>query len=163
VSTSRIDDIPIGLGEASCDAKLRFRLKSGWPNYFLRENRTVCDLFVATLDHQTITVFERQDFIRLRSHLTRIKDPDGLLPRYIEWGGEAQLDYQGRFVLPGRVRKCLNYDPAKQDFTILCALPVTLVPQEQHAEEAAKLTFGPEIRRLGDSAFSDCLVLEESR
>jgi hypothetical protein len=163
LDSSSSEDFPPANGEASCDGKLRIRLKDGWPNYFLRHNRTACDLFVCTLDHETIIIFERRDFIRLRADLMCSNDPDNLLPRYAEWGGEAQLDHHGRFVLPARVRKFLKYDPAGRDFTIRSELPVTLFTQEQHAEEVASLSYGPDVRLLGKAAFARTLAKGESR
>lgn len=163
MNTSRINEIPLGLGEASCDEKLRIRLKSGWPSYFLRERRTDCGLFVTTLDHETITVFDRQEYLDLRAYLVRIKDPDKLLERYAEWGGEAALDGHGRFVLPARVRKFLSYDPAGLTFTIPSALPATLEREEYHEKRVSTLTYGPEIRQLSDHAFLDSGALEGGR
>ncbi len=158
-----VHDFPLEDGDATCDAKLRVRLQSNWASYFLRRDpqSESAGLFVATLNHLDILDFHRTDFIGLRARLTELQDQNELLDNFRAWGGEAQLDSHGRFVLPPAVRKVLS-DPAGKEFKIVSALPVCLVPIDRYEERKQRLKPGEALHLLGASQFVEYVKFQDA-
>jgi hypothetical protein len=121
---SHVHDYPLEDGDATCDPNNRFRLQKNWATYLLRGSEST-GLYVATLNLEDIQVFCRDDFIGYRAQLSEEGQTD-LLSCYRAWGGEAQIDSHGRFVLPAAVRKVMP-NCTGQAFKIISALPVCIV------------------------------------
>jgi len=158
-----VHDFPLADGDATCDATLRVRLPSNWASYFLGRDpeSKSAGLFVATLNHLDMLVFHRTDFIGLRARLTELQDQSELLESFRAWGGEAQLDSHGRFVLPPAVRKVLS-DPAGKEFKIVSTLPVCLVPIDRYEERMQRLKPGEPLHSLGASQFIEYVKSQDA-
>lgn len=162
--TFSVHDYPLEDGDAVCDAKFRVRLPSNWASYYLKRNCEEAEgarLVVTSLNREDILLFHSEDFIAYRTHLTEAGDQDDVLDSLRLWGGEAQLDRNGRFILPSRVRTAFPDLPGTE-IKIISRLPVCLVSLKKYTERNQKLEQSDELHNRAKLQFVQSLKPQQS-
>jgi DNA-binding transcriptional regulator/RsmH inhibitor MraZ len=117
---------PDGLGEAPCDNKWRVRLPTPYAVYFqsFEPGKETASIYAASFDGQDIFLFSKSEFRLWRDRLRRITGADRpdarqmlLASQY--YGGETEVDRQGRFIVPRMVRKALHLEKPPESFNVL--------------------------------------------
>ena len=159
VSLQTLHQIPLTDGNATCDAKWRFRLQSNFASYFLAQEPRAesASLYVATLNALDILLFPKNDFWEWKARLLESEDPavrQNLIRALRHSGGEAQLDRHGRFVLPVHVRESLRISAVGVDFKILSDMPVRLMTVDRYKEDKQLVELGDQLDARGASEYA---------
>jgi DNA-binding transcriptional regulator/RsmH inhibitor MraZ len=159
---------PNGVGDAPCDEKWRVRLPSHYAAYFLafEPDRATAKMYAVTFDGEDILLWPKMQFSQWRQRLLESPEADRhrtrqLLAATQFYGGETEIDRQGRFVLPRTVREALHLEGARVDFKVFNDGPVRLTTKERL--EAAKRDFAPLGRELDDYAVDQYTRLSGQR
>jgi len=126
MSTPSSPTPPFGVGNATCDPKWRVRLPVSYSSFLLGSPPTDSNsLIVATLDRRDILIWRKVDFLRWQQWLLRPANAEPARVRELLrvaqiHGGEAEIDDQGRLVLPRATREALGLtEPPADGFRIL--------------------------------------------
>ena len=136
--------VPLGLGDAPCDEKWRVRLPAQYSAYFLGYGKDggSAELYAATFDGTDVLLWPKAEFLSWRDELQECEGPERpknrrLLLAAQLYGGETEIDRQGRFVLPRNVREALGLSQSGIEFKVLNDGPIRLMT-EQRCEETKK-------------------------
>ncbi|MBY0505459.1 MAG: AbrB/MazE/SpoVT family DNA-binding domain-containing protein [Bryobacteraceae bacterium] len=156
LESTKIPVAPNGLEEAPCDDRWRIRLQKRYADFFLSFEpipEKAAKIYVATLNGEDALIWPN-DVFQDWAHRLRI-DPNNreknrlLLRKAQFFGGESDIDRQGRFVLPKKVREGMHLEEPVTEFQVFNDGIIRLIKRALSPDERLALT---ERRDLDDYA-----------
>ena len=157
---------PDGVGDVRCDDKWRVRLPASYSAYLhsFEPKDERAKLYAACLDGESVLLWAKTEFSRWRNNLQNDFRGDRSRTRQMLaatqfYGGDTEIDRQGRIVLPRNVREALNLETRPEELKVFNDGIIRLVTKEGFEE--AKREFAPQSRALDDYAVDQFTSLVE--
>jgi DNA-binding transcriptional regulator/RsmH inhibitor MraZ len=132
---------PMGIGDAHCDKNWRIRIPVKFAIHFLEGNESA-RLYLATLDGKDILLWRELEFLRWMNELSKSTESNeehgNIVLAMQVYGGESEIDRQGRFILPKSVRENLEFKQPTIEFKIISG-PIRLTTSRKIGEDKQKL------------------------
>lgn len=107
---------PLGYYPATCDTKGRLKLPADFQRYMEAMGK---QFFVSSTNGQDLQIYTPQGWEKQQVWLEGIREPREnamaarkVLEAALIWGGNSQLDSDGRLLLPPEIRRKLNLEGA---------------------------------------------------